>query len=195
MIEKSTIQNFKECNVFLFKMLFFAMFLIVFFCHPVKAALVSESFNLHTNSSDYYGDISGSFIFNTSSNSISSVFISGTWEPFAADSAVYDQSKNEIDFSCVGTCQEGHFNPHDQYLYLYLSSLNSLSKLGTQQISALYIPPTVYGQQYDFTGSLKTSPVPLPASFWLLGFGLIGVVLVSRKKMYSTTVYRFLMMS
>jgi len=183
MVEKNTIQNFKKFNIFLFKMLFFTMFLILFICPPVKAALMSESFNIHSDSSDYYGgDIAGSFLFNTSTNSISSVLVSGTWEPFTADVASYNKTQNEIDFHCGGTCQEGHFNPHFQHLYLYLSSITGPYTSGTQQISALYIPPEIYGQQYNFTGSLKTSPVPLPATFWPLGFGLIGMILVSHKK-------------
>jgi len=183
MIIKNTIQNFKEYTAFLFKLLFFTMFSIMFFCPSAMAALMSESFDISSADPNYYGEnITGSFMFNTVTNSISSVSINGTMEPFTADQAFYNTSKNEMYFDCAGTCQEGHFNPHFQHVYLYLSSLNGPYKPGAQQIAALYIAPEIYGQQYDFSGTLRASTVPLPPSIWFLGLGLVGIILGKHRK-------------
>jgi hypothetical protein len=124
--------------------------------------------------------ISGSFTYETISNTIPAASIEGgTWEQFTADSATYDSSLNQVAFHCLDTCQAGHFNPHFQSLFLNLSSGNKITDIGSQTITATYFPPMIYGLELPYEAILTT--VPILPTFMLLGSGLILLMGLDRK--------------
>jgi hypothetical protein len=116
--------------------------------------------------------ISGSFTYDASSNSIASVDISGTLEPFAADFARVNGSLTSVFFYCGATCQSGHHNPHDQWISLDLGM--PLTAVGDKFVSGFYSLPSIYGKTMALNaGSLTTVAAPLPPSFALFGSAVL----------------------
>jgi hypothetical protein len=141
----------------------------------VRASLLSETFHISSQGSG--SEISGSFIFDTATDTVHSVSINGG--AYVVDSVFHDSVTDSMILF--------RLSPPDNTvvsggtLFLFLPPGGGLSEIGTQPIQALYsppLPPNISGFEINLLGTLTTSSVPEPTSLWFLGSSLLGIAAV-----------------